>query len=371
MEEPTEEAKTYRFYGRRDGSLVFLHPLHLKLLIAAVGGIENLPEALPELRVAHAERFEQSPATRKRFPWLAHVPIGSDVTLLDARGDGGFGSEFTERCRRAREGDPALRDALAARAKTIKRDQERSSRAERRHTHNVEKRLAEKAPVRAAPYIHQEGDFEPVEPEITEELQARAEAALGAAPTAMSFANTVARNFAAPEGAFPLMSPWPRRSRQPRRRRGRPRRDAGRPARSRALRGATDGSAAAGVVVVGRPWWRGSRRRGAAAEELAEAQAGEEDALADGRRPALLVYVYFVLRTCKKDFWGTGIAAADVSSRAHVFKFQTVSVDAVVSDVAEALSSVAGGDTTGTLGQSISSRRTRAARWWSRSAPPL
>ena len=38
-------------------------------------------------------------------------------------------------------------------------------------------------------------------------------------------------------------------------------------------------------------------------------------------------------------------------------KFQTVSVDAVVSDVAEALSSVAGGDTTGTLGQSISSRQ--------------
>ena len=95
MEEPTEEAKTYRFYGRKDGSLVFLHPLHLKLLIAAVGGIENLPEALPDLRVAHAERFEQSPATRKRFPWLAHVPLGSDVTLLDARGDGGFGAEFT------------------------------------------------------------------------------------------------------------------------------------------------------------------------------------------------------------------------------------------------------------------------------------
>ena len=209
MEEPTEEAKTYRFYGRKDGALVFLHPLHLKLLIAAVGGIENLPKALPELRISHTERFEQSPATRKRFPWLAHVPIGSDVTLIDARGDGGFGGEFTERCRRAREGDPALRDALAARAKTIKRDQERSNRAERRHTHNVEKRLAEKAPPRAAPYVHQEGDFEPVEPEITEELQARAEAALGAAPTAMSFANTVARNFAAPEGAFPELSASP------------------------------------------------------------------------------------------------------------------------------------------------------------------
>ena len=159
--------------------------------------------------MAHAERFEQSPATRKRFPWLAHVPIGSDVTLLDVRGDGGFGSEFTERCRRAREGDPALRDALAARAKTIKRDQEQSRRAERRHTNIVEKRLAEKAPPRAAPYVHQEGDFEPVEPEITEELQARAEAALGAAPTAMSFANTVARNFAAPEGAFPELSASP------------------------------------------------------------------------------------------------------------------------------------------------------------------
>ena len=127
----------------------------------------------------------------------------------DVRGDGGFGSEFTERCRAAREQDPSLRDALAARARTIKRDQEQSKRAERRHTHNVEKRLAEKAPPRAAPYIQQEGDFAPVEPEITEELQARAEAALGAAPTAMSFANTVARNFAAPEGAFPELSASP------------------------------------------------------------------------------------------------------------------------------------------------------------------
>ena len=104
---------------------------------------------------------------------------------------------------------------------------------------------------------------------------------------------------------------------------------------------------------MGRP--RRRDRREAAAEELEK--AGEEDALADGRRPALLVYVYFVLRTCKKDFWGTGRAAADVSSRARVFKFQAVSVDAVVSDVAEALSSVAGGDTTGTRGQSISRRQ--------------
>ena len=107
------------------------------------------------------------------------------------------------------------------------------------------------------------------------------------------------------------------------------------------------------VLLLGRPR-RGGRREAAAAKTE---EAGEEDALADGRRPALLVYVYFVLRTCKKDFWGTGIAAADVSSRAHVFKFQTVSVDAVVSDVAEALSSVAGGDTTGTLGQSTSRRQ--------------
>ena len=107
--------------------------------------------------------------------------------------------------------------------------------------------------------------------------------------------------------------------------------------------------------AMGRPQLCGCRRGAAAAKT--NGKAGEEDALADGRRPALLVYVYFVLRTCKKDFWGTGIAAADVSSRAHVFKFQTVSVDAVVSDVFDALSSVAGGDTTGTLGQSISSRQ--------------
>ena len=33
--------------------------------------------------------------------------------------------------------------------------------------------------------------------------------AVGAAPTAMSFANTVARNFAAPEGAFPELSASP------------------------------------------------------------------------------------------------------------------------------------------------------------------
>ena len=54
---------------------------------------------------------------------------------------------------RLRERRPALRDALAARARTIKAGPgaDQSKRAERRHTHNVEKRLAEKAPVSARP----------------------------------------------------------------------------------------------------------------------------------------------------------------------------------------------------------------------------
>ena len=168
----------------------------------------------------------------------------------------------------------------------------------------------------------------------------------------MSFANTVRGNFAAPRApsrasasppAAPVAAapaPWG----------GRTRGDM----LDRARRGAAEGSAAGADDDLGRPR-RGGRRRAAAAK--GKEQAREEDALADGRRPALLVYVYFVLRTCKKDFWGTGIAAADVSSRAHVFKFQTVSVDAVVSDVFDALSSVAGGDTTGTGSVSISSRQ--------------
>ena len=219
---------------------------------------------------------------------------------------------------RAREEqDPALRDALAARAKTIKRDQERSSRAERRHTHNVEKRLAEKAPVRAAPYIHQEGDFEPVEPEITEELQARAEAALGAAPTAMSFANTVARNFAAPEGAFPgspASPPAAPVAAAPARRRGGGR-DAGRPARSRALRGTAEGARRAAGDDVGRPQRRGCRR-GAAAED--KEQAGEEHAQADGRRPALRQRAHILCRLRLCQDLGYADSRGGRSSRARV-----------------------------------------------------
>ena len=228
-----------------------------------------MPEALPELRVAHAER--STVARRASASWLAHACwIRRD---LSTRGATAASVRVYGAVSRARERSP-LRDALAARAKTIKRDQEQSKRAERRHTHNVEKRLAEKAPVRAAPYIHQEGDFEPVEPEITEELQARAEAALGAAPTAMSFANTVARNFAAPEGAFPELSASPPAAPVAAAPASRGRPDAGRlrqPLRRR-------GPAAAGDAPAPQ------RRHAVAARRAAKAQAGEEDMRGRGRR---------------------------------------------------------------------------------------
>ena len=139
------------------------------------------------------------------------------------RGATAAGSEFTERCRRAREGDPSLRDALAARAKTIKRDQEQSKRAERRHTHARRwKRLPRRPQERAAPYIQQEGDFAPVEPEITDELQARAEAALGAAPPGHVLREHRGAELRGAGGRLPGLPrvPRPRRSRQPRRRRG-------------------------------------------------------------------------------------------------------------------------------------------------------
>ena len=208
------DGKVYRFYGRRDGSLVFLHPLSLKLLTAAVGSVDDLPRVLA-VKVAHTERFEQSLATRKRFPWLAHVALGSDITLLDARGDAGFGAEFTTRCHAVR--DPALRDALAVRSKATRAEREKSDRAERRHTHTVEKRLAELAPIRAAPFVSREGDFVPMEEneEASGAAAARAEAALGAAATAMSFANMVARNFAAPVDSFPELSASPPRAAAP------------------------------------------------------------------------------------------------------------------------------------------------------------
>ena len=67
------------------------------------------------------------------------------------------------------------------------------------------------------------------------------------------------------------------------------------PTRSRALRGATAG-ARGGDDDLGRPRC-GGRREAAAAK--AKRQAGEEDALADGRRPEVLV---FVIVTCEKDF---------------------------------------------------------------------
>ena len=45
--------KAYYFYGRRDGALEFLHPLFLKLLLAAAGGkVESLgwPEGAGSFR---------------------------------------------------------------------------------------------------------------------------------------------------------------------------------------------------------------------------------------------------------------------------------------------------------------------------------
>ena len=209
--------KAYYFYGRRDGALEFLHPLFLKLLLAAAGGDSDaLPRTLTAT-VSHVERVEQTEEARKRFPWAAHVPLGTDFALLDATKISGDGDDaWAKRCADARRADEGLDAGLRERADAVRKERDRAKRDEKRHAKHGEALL----PKKADPFAYSRSDFGRLSSEAVpipgagarvgrddddddSDDGAEAAPALGSSPNQMSFAATVNRDLLSVASAFP------------------------------------------------------------------------------------------------------------------------------------------------------------------------
>ncbi|KAH8095113.1 ubiquitin-like protein transferase [Aureococcus anophagefferens] len=134
----------------------FLHPLFLKLLLAAAGGDSDaLPRTLTAT-VSHVERVEQTEEARKRFPWAAHVPLGTDFALLDATKIAGDGDDaWAKRCADARRADEGLDAGLRERADAVRKERDRAKREEKRHAKHGEALL----PKKVDPFAYSRSDF--------------------------------------------------------------------------------------------------------------------------------------------------------------------------------------------------------------------
>mmetsp|Transcript_9377 Transcript_9377/g.15117 ORF Transcript_9377/g.15117 Transcript_9377/m.15117 type:complete len:747 (-) Transcript_9377:81-2321(-) len=82
-------ARIISFYQATDGRLVFLQPFYTKLLLHEHGGRwDRLPASLSELRLERMHELAMTEEVRKRYRFLAHLPLGSPVWLaeVDLRG---------------------------------------------------------------------------------------------------------------------------------------------------------------------------------------------------------------------------------------------------------------------------------------------
>lgn len=72
----------YYFHQSRDGLNVFLHPLCMKILRHAFTNYQNIPAQL-SLPVLQCERLIVDNCNRKRFKYLDHLPLGTQIILAE------------------------------------------------------------------------------------------------------------------------------------------------------------------------------------------------------------------------------------------------------------------------------------------------
>lgn len=176
VEDDEASEKIFRFYGRADGAPTFLHPLVLRCL-------RDLPERL-EVKVKSVETFVQCVESRKRLPWLGHVQLGTEISLVDVDLDD-IGATVD---------DPALQAALDAREARLRRERDKKRKVERRHSRKA-KPLEPRRRAPSADFTLDDDDFAPLcSPPSKSAMTPEG------SPAGPSFAALVARGFAAELG---------------------------------------------------------------------------------------------------------------------------------------------------------------------------
>lgn len=86
----------FQFYQASDGSHVYLHPLDIRILKQEFGDYSAFPPKI-SARVQEYEEGSVNSDLRKRFRYLGHLPLGSDVTFAEVVLDGLVAEETLSR----------------------------------------------------------------------------------------------------------------------------------------------------------------------------------------------------------------------------------------------------------------------------------
>ena len=122
---PPPSTSTYYFYQAGSGSLTFLHPLDIRILLSHFGSYANFPQSI-EVKVEAQNEGTVDDDLRKRCRYLAHLPEATDVTFVEVDLESVVGKEALT----AFEG--ALKSRRARRKEKERKDDRAKIRAEER-----------------------------------------------------------------------------------------------------------------------------------------------------------------------------------------------------------------------------------------------
>jgi len=81
--EAAQEPHIISLYQMIDGSLVFLDPFFTKLLLQEHGSYSSLPVVLQDVQIERIKELSITEHIRRRHKFLAHLPLGSQVALVE------------------------------------------------------------------------------------------------------------------------------------------------------------------------------------------------------------------------------------------------------------------------------------------------
>jgi hypothetical protein len=120
---PPPSTSSYYFYQAASGSLTFLHPLDIRILLSHFGSYANFPRSI-EVKVEARNEGTVDEDLRKRCRYLAHLPEAADVTFVEADLEPVVGKDSISPF------DAALKSRRSKRIKKDKKDDRARLRAE-------------------------------------------------------------------------------------------------------------------------------------------------------------------------------------------------------------------------------------------------
>ncbi|KAM0746132.1 hypothetical protein T439DRAFT_330104 [Meredithblackwellia eburnea MCA 4105] len=121
---------SYFFYQSSSGQLAFLHPLDIRILKSHFGTYELMPDVI-EIGVEAVEEGTMNDELRRRCKWLSHLPLGAEVSFLEAELIGVVGEKGVEPFKHAlglRRGKRKEKAKREDRAKAKSEQREREAR---------------------------------------------------------------------------------------------------------------------------------------------------------------------------------------------------------------------------------------------------